>query len=132
MRRPLSYSSSVVSGNAKRFTKSAETAIIGITPGLPVDEIKQQTLDFLRASAAIVGIRATVTSDEICVLDAYVGDGYLKPTAESRAAIELAARLEGLTLDPAYTAKAFAGMLGQVQCRRFSEDQRVIFLRTAG
>lgn len=40
----------------------------------------------------------------------HLGRGYARPTRESRAAIELAAR-DGLALDPTYAAKAFAAMV---------------------
>jgi D-cysteine desulfhydrase len=42
------------------------------------------------------------------VRDEFFGGGYAVATAEALEAIELARRLEGLTLDVAYTAKAFA------------------------
>ena len=41
-----------------------------------------------------------------------VGDGYGAPTSTCREAIQLAARTEGVLLDPVYSGKAFAGLIG--------------------
>ena len=43
--------------------------------------------------------------------DGFVGEGYGKPTAASREAIEMLARHEAIFLDPTYTAKAMAGLI---------------------
>ncbi|MGI8922928.1 MAG: D-cysteine desulfhydrase family protein [Fimbriimonadales bacterium] len=41
----------------------------------------------------------------------YCGKGYQVPTEESRGAIAMLARAEGVFLDPVYTSKAFAGLV---------------------
>jgi D-cysteine desulfhydrase len=41
-------------------------------------------------------------------------------------------RTEGLLLDPVYTAKAFAGLLGEAARGRFGPGEPVIFLHTGG
>jgi D-cysteine desulfhydrase family pyridoxal phosphate-dependent enzyme len=64
--------------------------------------------------------------------DRFVGGGYGVPTDESRAAIELLARTEGLFLDPTYTAKAMAGLIARVRAGEFREDQTVLFWHTGG
>ena len=60
------------------------------------------------------------------------GDGYGSPTATCREAMDLAARLEGLILDPVYTGKAMAGLIAAVQDGRIRRDARVVFLHTGG
>jgi 1-aminocyclopropane-1-carboxylate deaminase/D-cysteine desulfhydrase-like pyridoxal-dependent ACC family enzyme len=54
------------------------------------------------------------------------------PTAESTEAIELAARTEGLFLDPTYTAKAMAGLIAYARADRFEDGERVVFWHTGG
>ncbi len=61
---------------------------------------------------------------------AYVGEAYARPSAAGNAALERLARAEGILLDPVYTAKAFAGLLGELQ--RFGRDEPVVFLHTGG
>ena len=60
------------------------------------------------------------------------GDGYGAPTDACREALDLAARLEGLILDPVYSGKAMAGLIAVVADGRIARDQRVVFLHTGG
>jgi len=60
----------------------------------------------------------------------YVGEAYGRSSPAGNAALERLARAEGILLDPVYTAKAFAGLLGEVQ--RFGHDEPVVFLHTGG
>ena len=63
----------------------------------------------------------------------YVGEGYARPTPQGLGAIKRLARLEGILLDPVYTAKAFAGMLDQIEKGSLgAADEAVIFLHTGG
>jgi len=66
------------------------------------------------------------------VEETYVGDRYGVPSGDGQAALLLLARLEGLLLDPVYTAKAFAGMLGEIKKDRLPKDAPVVFLHTGG
>jgi D-cysteine desulfhydrase len=59
--------------------------------------------------AALVGL--PVPSGEPRILRDQVGAGYGAPTAACREAIRLAARSEGLLLDPVYSGKALAGLV---------------------
>ncbi len=60
----------------------------------------------------------------------WLGVGYGQATAESEGAREIAARA-GLDLDPVYTAKAFAGLLGERTADRLG-DGPLLFLQTHG
>jgi len=60
----------------------------------------------------------------------YVGAAYGQPSEAGRAALERLARAEGILLDPVYTAKAFAGLLGEVA--RVGRGEPVVFLHTGG
>ena len=44
----------------------------------------------------------------------------------------MAARLEGLLLDPVYTGKAMAGLIAHVRSGRIAAGSRVLFLHTGG
>src|SRR5581483_11135563 len=61
-----------------------------------------------------------------------VGDGYAVPSPSGLAAIELAAGLEGLVLDPVYTGKAMAGLVAARQSGRIEATTRTVFLHTGG
>lgn len=65
-------------------------------------------------------------------LQAGHGPGYARPYLPAQAAMELAARSEGLLLDPVYTGKALAGLIDLIQAGRFQPDDHVIFLHSGG
>jgi D-cysteine desulfhydrase len=68
-----------------------------------------------------------------CVIDhGQVGGGYAVATDAGREALDLAARLEGLVLDPVYSGKAMAGLIAARRDGRLAADQRVVFLHTGG
>src|SRR5581483_2175090 len=60
------------------------------------------------------------------------GDGYGVPTDDCREALDLAARLEGLVLDPVYSGKAMAGLIAARRDGRIDRDTSVVFLHTGG
>ncbi|TML41140.1 MAG: pyridoxal-phosphate dependent enzyme [Actinobacteria bacterium] len=60
------------------------------------------------------------------------GDGYGAPTHACREALDLAARLEGLVLDPVYTGKAMAGLVAAAREHRLDVSAPVVFLHTGG
>ena len=62
----------------------------------------------------------------------YVGAGYGMPTDLSTRALETAARSEGLVLDPVYTAKAFGGLIGEIEAGRVKRDDLLVFVHTGG
>ena len=64
--------------------------------------------------------------------DLCAGPGYASLTTQCVQAIHLAARTEGLILDPVYTGKAFSGLLDLIQANYFTATEHVIFLHTGG
>ncbi|MDQ1402492.1 MAG: D-cysteine desulfhydrase [Actinomycetota bacterium] len=60
------------------------------------------------------------------------GDGYGAPTPACREALDLAARYEGLVLDPVYTGKAMAGLVAARRDDRIAADATTVFLHTGG
>jgi len=80
-----------------------------------------------------LGAPRTFTAQEVPLIEGiYVGGAYGAPSAQGQAALACLARLEGLLLDPVYTAKAAAGMLGEMEAGRLGQDEPVIFLHTGG
>ncbi|MGE3267278.1 MAG: pyridoxal-phosphate dependent enzyme, partial [Chloroflexota bacterium] len=62
----------------------------------------------------------------------FVGVDYGVPSPESLAAIKLAARTEGLLLDPVYTGKAMAGLIDHARSGKLGRDDQVVFIHTGG
>lgn len=61
-----------------------------------------------------------------------IGEGYGRVTDSCRVALDLAASLEGLVLDPVYTGKAMAGLIAARREGRIKSGQRTVFLHTGG
>lgn len=70
--------------------------------------------------------------EAVRVDDRWVGAGYSIPTREMVEAVRLAAAREGLLLDPVYTGKAFAGLIGRAREGAFGEHRRILFVHTGG
>ena len=64
--------------------------------------------------------------------DGYIGEGYGIPTDGTIEAIDLLAAHEGILLDPVYSAKGMAGLIGLIRKGAFTRDQNVVFLHTGG
>jgi L-cysteate sulfo-lyase len=85
------------------------------------------------AQATVQKIDAPDISPERTIVDdRFVGEGYGIPAPSTLEAISLTARLEGLLLDPVYTGKGMAGLIGLVRERFFKPSDRVLFLHTGG
>ncbi|MXY38693.1 MAG: D-cysteine desulfhydrase [Rhodospirillaceae bacterium] len=91
-----------------------------------------KVLDLARETAAHIGLPASVGAADIRVDDRFVGPGYGIPADSTLDAVRTMAELEGILLDPVYTGKAFAGLLGLVRDGAFRAGQRVVFLHTGG
>jgi D-cysteine desulfhydrase len=84
------------------------------------------------AAAQLAGAEHEVPRSAITVRDDFVGPGYSLPTPEMTDAIQTFARVEGILLDPVYTGKAAAGLIGMVKEGAFKADSNVLFVHTGG
>ncbi|EOM5893637.1 pyridoxal-phosphate dependent enzyme, partial [Shigella sonnei] len=71
-------------------------------------------------------------SAEIILWDDYFAPGYGVPNDEGMEAVKLLARLEGILLDPVYTGKAMAGLIGCISQKRFKDEGPILFIHTGG
>jgi D-cysteine desulfhydrase len=69
--------------------------------------------------------------DVVCLED-WVGPGYSLPSPEMVEAVRMTASLEGILLDPVYTGKAMAGLIGLARQGRWRKSEKVLFLHTGG
>jgi L-cysteate sulfo-lyase len=69
---------------------------------------------------------------DVIVHDEYIGSGYGEPTEEMKEATKLLARKEAILLDPVYSGKAFAGLIGLIKNKKFTKDDNVLFIHTGG
>ena len=107
------------------------TEIVGIGDGARRVELAPVVSTLVRGLAERLGIDLAVPADAVIVLEEY-GGTYGQPTPECADAIRLAARTEGLILDPVYTGKALAGLVDLVRRGRWRDGQTVVFWHTGG
>ena len=83
-------------------------------------------------AAALLDLPPSLTAEQVRVDGGHVGPGYGQASPEGMAALALVARLEGILLDPVYTAKAMAALIADVRAGRYAPDQAVVFVHTGG
>jgi len=69
---------------------------------------------------------------EVLVDDGYIGSGYGEPTESMKEAVSLLAKKEGILLDPVYSGKAFAGLIGMIRKKQLKKGNNVLFIHTGG
>ncbi len=109
----------------------ASLPVMGVSVRQPRDKQIKAVHDLAaRTLEKIDGGSLPVSS--VIVDDGYVGAGYGLPAKSTLEAIDLAAKLEGLLLDPVYSGKGFAGLIGLVRAGFFKPSDNVLFLHTGG
>ena len=69
---------------------------------------------------------------EVIVYDEYIGPGYGEPSDDMIEATNLLAKKEGILLDPVYSGKGFAGLIGLIKNKKFTKKDNVLFIHTGG
>jgi len=106
--------------------------VLGMSVSRPKQRLSGEVFNLCRDTLSNAGFNTTVTPEEVVVYDEYVGNGYGIPTELSIEALRLFAKLEGVILDPVYTAKAGAGLLDLTRKGIIPNDSSVLFWHTGG
>jgi L-cysteate sulfo-lyase len=106
--------------------------VLGICVRRPGPAQEEAVYRTASATAEHVGIRGSLERARVRANGDHLGPGYGIPTAGTIEAIRLAARHEGLLLDPVYTGKAMAGLIALCRNGFFSKGQNVVFVHTGG
>ena len=107
--------------------------IVGISPS-PRDnaQANAQLAQVANEVAGMLGLDLSFSAEEFESYGEYAGEAYGVVTPESREAVVLAARNEGLVLDPVYTGKTFGALIEHIRKGHFTKDQTVLFVHTGG
>jgi len=107
------------------------TQILGVMVGDDdIAAFRKAIADIGQQACALLGIAAHLPPVEL--LGGYAGPGYGQVNQQTLETIRLVARTEGLLLDPVYTGKAMAGLIGELHAGRWCQNDHVIFLHTGG
>jgi D-cysteine desulfhydrase len=114
------------------FGMNAPIPVIGI--GVSRDAEQQEPLVHAEACAtlALLGVRAELPRDAVRSVGGYWQPKYSLPNRRMVEAVQMLARLEAVPLDPTYTGKAMAGLIGLVRAGEFERGDNVLFIHTGG
>ena len=108
-----------------------EARVVGISVSRGAGAIAARTAEIAAESARLLGLEPRLAAADVECHDAFRGE-YGAATEAGREAILLAARLEGLLLDPVYTGKAMAGLIGLACAGALDPAVPVVFVHTGG
>ncbi len=106
--------------------------VLGISVRQPREKQEQAVHALAERTAEHAGVAGGIARDAVVADGGYVGPGYGQPTPEMVEAIRLLARTEGLLLDPVYSGKGMAGLIGLIRAGRFTAGENVVFVHTGG
>ncbi|TFZ08529.1 D-cysteine desulfhydrase [Ramlibacter humi] len=106
--------------------------LVGI--GVSRDPADQEPLVHKEAQAVmdLLGMGITVPREAVKSVGGYWQPKYSVPNEMMVEAVQLLARTEGIPLDPVYTGKIMAGMIGLAREGFFKPGENVLFLHTGG
>ncbi|MDX1931228.1 MAG: D-cysteine desulfhydrase family protein [Capsulimonadales bacterium] len=111
----------------------SKSVVLGYGVALPDGRSWAEDIaDLATATAARLGSDEIVTPEQVRCGTEYMGPRYGAPTPESQEALRLLARVEGVFLDPVYSAKAMAGLIDDIRKERFAPEDTVLFIHTGG
>lgn len=106
------------------------TKIVGIDIDAEPERVHADVLTYAKGAAQLLD--QPFDPADVEVVAGHAGPAYGVPHAATTQAIKLGASLEGLVLDPVYSAKGLAGLIALVKAGRWSKDQDVVFVHTGG
>lgn len=111
---------------------NAQIPLLGIGVRVARDTQEENIYNLASATAEKLGCPGIIRREDVVANCDYIGDGYGLPTPGGIAAIRLFAELEGILLDPVYSAKAAAGLIDLINQGYFKKGERVVFIHTGG
>jgi D-cysteine desulfhydrase len=102
--------------------------------GVSRDPADQEPLVWKEAQAVcdLLGLGLQVPREAVHSVGGYWQPKYSVPNRRMVEAVQMLARSEGLLLDPVYTGKIMAGLIGLAREGVIGADERVLFLHTGG
>jgi len=105
--------------------------VIGIC--IRYDKATQINRVYTEAKKACEKLQCNILDkSEVIVYDEYIGPGYGEPSDSMIEATKLLAKKEAILLDPVYSGKGFAGLIGLIKNKKFTKNDNVLFIHTGG
>lgn len=111
---------------------NAGVPVTGINVRRPRAEQEANVHKLAVETAELIGCPGVVARQDVVCRDEWVGPGYSLPTPQMVEAVRLLASRESVLLDPVYTGKAMAGLIGMIRNGEIGAGERVLFVHTGG
>ena len=109
----------------------ADIPVLGIGVRAQKDRQEANVFKLAEETAALLGQAGRVTREMVVADCDYVGEGYGLIDQGVVDALTLAARTDGIVLDPVYSGKAMKGLIALARAGNF-QGETVVFLHTGG
>lgn len=106
--------------------------VLGIGVRAPRAPQEEKVYALAQRTAELLAVPGAVARERVVANCDYVGAGYGLPTDGMLEALKIAARTEGLLLDPVYSGKGMAGLIDLIRKGHFRKGQNVVFVHTGG
>jgi 1-aminocyclopropane-1-carboxylate deaminase len=106
--------------------------VIGIDASATPAQTKAQVLEIAQKTAALVELGRAIEEHDVVLNEDYAYPIYGVPSQETKEAIRLCARLEGMMTDPVYEGKSMQGMIDLVKKGFFPEGSKVLYAHLGG
>ena len=106
--------------------------VIGIDASATPAQTKAQVLQIARDTARLVELTSDIVEEDVILFENYAYPAYGIPSEETKEAIRICARLEGMITDPVYEGKSMQGMIDLVRRGYFEKGARVLYAHLGG
>src|ERR1700719_3437281 len=109
-----------------------ERKVIGIDASFTPAQTKAQVLEIAQNTAKLVELGKDIVADDVVLIEDYAYPAYGVPSQETKEAIRLSARLEGMITDPVYEGKSMQGMIDLVKKGYFPKGTKILYAHLGG
>jgi L-cysteate sulfo-lyase len=110
----------------------SEIKLLGFGVRVPKEKQEENVYELAKRTAEKIDRPGIVQRSDVVADCEYVGEGYGIPAESTIEAIRMFAELEGLLLDPVYSAKGAAGLIDYCRKGIFKKGEKIVFLHTGG
>jgi len=106
--------------------------IVGVGVSRDAGDQEPIVFDLACRTAERLGVRQDIPRKAVVSVGGYWQPKYSVPNKKMIEAVNLMAKTEGILLDPVYTGKAMAGLMGLSREGYFQKGENVLFVHTGG
>lgn len=106
--------------------------VIGIDASGTPQQTRAQVTEICQKTASLIELGHEITSADIHINPDYAYPAYGVPSAETSAAMRLAARTEGMITDPVYEGKSMQGMIDLIHKGFFPSGAKILYAHLGG